>query len=240
VLSELEPVLSGHAETETETERRLGQGGSETTDGPNTTTPEETGTGPNTTTPNETGTGAETVPVERGTTVSWWLGVSYLPVILSADGPYLHGLGTHLALRFGPVLQLDLGADLVQPAAFETPDGHGELARWPLRAGLSAWWAFDTIEYGLGLGAVVEIWNVRRLDYEPADAGAMATRTNAGLTAVVRTRIKPLPWLAPLLDLGLDAYPTRVAVGVDSTELLHRPRIMLRLAIGVTAGGPKR
>ena len=172
--------------------------------------------------------------------VRMWVGASYLPILFSADGPYLNGLGLHGALCIGGAFQIDVAADVVQPAAFEWARGSGTLSRLPLRPGLTVRRSLGKFDVGIHAAAIVEVWRVLTTGYEPADPEAATRRVNGGVTFATRLRARPVPWLAPFVDLGIDLYPIRVGVGVGDLELLHRPRAMLRIAVGISAGGPIR
>ncbi len=224
VLSELEPLLAGRLDDPPQP----APGGERTAASADEEVPEIT--------PSE----AEVPVSPAGPEVALVVGAGYLPVVIDRGAPYRSGLGLALGVLLGRHLELGAGVDLIQPADVTATLGGGWLARTTVRGVATGWLPLGPAELGLALGAVVERAQVRRLDYDPLDAGALEPRVHGAFTAALRVRVRVLPWLAPFAEGGADLYGTRLSVVDAGSELIGRAPVQPRLAVGIAGVIPLR
>lgn len=216
VLSELEPALSDPPPTPTPASDP-GAASSTTTHAENDPVP-----------PSVVDTGSSPTA-----TFFLGLGVAYLPVLLSADAPYLHGLGLAVVAGIGPRFEMGLGFDFVQPLGLGPDYGDGRLVRRVLRAGLSANLGRGDVDLCLGGGAVIEFARVGGLDYLPLDGSAVEMHERGGIRGFARFRYRPLAWLSLVMEGGADVYLTPLYLMDGDVELARRTPVQPRIAVGV-------
>ena len=177
-------------------------------------------------------------PVEEepsGPQVWFVAGVGYAPALMSAPGgPFLQGLGIGAGAQIGRHFGFRAGVDLVQSRALGVPDSNAWLARMPIRLEATGVVPAGRFDLGLNLGGVVEITEVRDLDYEPADERAKVPQVAAGLSGALHARVRVLPWFAPFLLVGADFYFANLEWMLSPDVLLRRDPIVLRLTVGVS------
>lgn len=177
-------------------------------------------------------------PVEEkpsGPAIRFVAGVGYAPALMSAPGgPFLQGFSIGAGAQIGRHVGFRAGVDLVQSWSLGIPDSDAWLARMPIR--LEATFVVPVGRFDLGgnLGSVVEITEVRDLDYEPADERAKVPQVAAGLSGALHARVRILPWLAPFLLVGADLYFADLEWMLSPDVLLRRDPIVLRLTVGVS------
>ncbi len=181
---------------------------------------------------------ADVMATQTSSIPSLWIGVSYLPVVMSTDGPYVSGLGLHAALIINRTVQIDLSADIVQPASFELAEGTGSLNRLPIRAGATLRYPLGGVDIGLAAAVIAEVWRVQAVGDQPVDPNTTDRSVAGGAMVAAHVHFKPTPWLSPFVVVGVDLYSMRIGIGVGEQELLHRPKAMLRAAVGAKVGGP--
>ena len=166
-------------------------------------------------------------------TIFLGLGVAYLPVLLSADAPYLHGLGLSAVAGIGPRFEIGLGFDFVQPLVLGPEYGDGRLIRQVLRAGVSANLGSGAVDLCLGGRVVIEFTRVAGLDYTPVDGSAVEMHERGGLGGFARIRLRPLQWFSLVAEGGADVYLTPLQLVDGDRELARRTTVQPRIAIGV-------
>jgi len=159
--------------------------------------------------------------------------MAYAPTILAAEGPVLHGLALGLGLRFGRHLEFGLGFDAAQPARLDALGDDAALARWPVRLVVRGLLSAGSVEIGVGAGAVVEPWQVRGQDVQPAIAQIASVHVDAALALALRLRVVALPWLTPFADFGVDAFPGPNRYRLGGDVVLERAAVQPRLVVGV-------
>jgi hypothetical protein len=159
----------------------------------------------------------------------------YAPTILSGQGPYLHGATVGLGVGIGRHLEFGAEFALVETADLNVPTSDVALGRWPVRVHAAGIVGSDRLDLALKLGAVIEIWRIRDLDYETVAADLGELQTDAGFTVAARARLKPLPWLAPYAEIGVDLYPsTNRYLYLGNTQLRRsaaQPRVVVGLMV---------
>ena len=174
----------------------------------------------------------EPVPVEPRPPGEGSFAAGYAPTLLSAQGPLLHGLGLRVTWLFEGRVGVHAGLDLCQPADLDPVDGR--VVRWPLRIGASA-----ALDLGRGfdllasLGAVLDVWHVRGLDYTPDDRRATQPNVDGALAWSGAVRYRVLPWLAPYVGLGGVAYFQPLEFQRYGDPVLQRDAVNLGFELGV-------
>jgi hypothetical protein len=187
----------------------------------------------------ETGPGSgrappDVVPPPSRLGLALVLSAGYIPVRLSAAAPWVHGGSFGAGLAAGRHLEVDLGLDLTGGVPLGIPGNDGVLVRWPFRLGAMAVLPLGIVVLSGGVGAVIEVWQVRQLGYTPADDTATATRRDVGLTPLFRLRVFVLPYLAPYLEAGADLFFSSNRFVSHGSTVLERAAVVGRLAFGVS------
>jgi len=157
----------------------------------------------------------------------------YGPSVLTASGPYLHGLDLALGAIIGTHLQVTVGAAIVQAAELSTPAGTAAYNRTPLRLSVHVPFDAGPVELGPVATVQVESWRVSELTFEPADADALRTHRDVGVGGALRLRLDTSVSVAPFIEAGVDVFFAENTVEYGGELLLRRSKALPRLCVGV-------
>ena len=172
-------------------------------------------------------------PPPRGPGAHHVVGGGYTPTNQSAQGPYLHGATVGIGVGIGRHLEFGATFVIAQPADLNVPGSDVALARWPVRVYAAGIAGTDLIDLALVLGASIETWRIRDLDYETAETDIDTLQTDAAFTASFRPRLHATPWLAGYAEVGVDLYPTTTRYHYLGNTQLRRAAAQPRLSVGV-------
>lgn len=182
--------------------------------------------------PDETGSGSD--ETGRGPAVSLTLSLGYAPTPLSAGGPVIHALALGAGVWIGPYLGVQANVDLSARIPLDANGGQASAGRWPVRLALAGRLSLGRFEPGGRVGAVVEVLRARDMGMTPADPDALGAHLDIGLALALRAVYRVLPWLAPSVGVGVDLFALDRRFLLEGDVLLHRPRAVIRLVVGLT------
>lgn len=165
----------------------------------------------------------------------------YAPVLMAAPrGPFLQGVSLQAGAQRGRRLPFQpgfrAGLDWTESRALGAPGSEAYLARVAFRVEATGVFPVGIVDLGGHLGAVLELTEVRGLEYPVEDTRAEGPRFWPGASAAFLVRVRVTPWLAPYLLLGADVFfkATEWRLEDPALLLLRRDPVVPRGTVGLT------
>lgn len=160
------------------------------------------------------------------------LSVRWAPFVMSSDGPFLQGVAVGAGVELANRVTFHVSMGLVQPADLDL--GGAKLGRWPGRVAVALLIPREKLELELEIGALLDVWKVLSLGYDPDDEEATAAHLDVAIAPAGRIRYRVTPWLAPFVEFGADVYMQRRVFAMGESVLVARDPALLRVGVGVT------
>lgn len=159
--------------------------------------------------------------------------VGYAPVVLSTDGPYLHGAHLGAGIAIGRHLEITLATSLVESAPLDEAGPEALLRRWPVRLDVCATLPLSILDLGLSAGPVLEVWHIRGLEEPALDERASGTQAAPAFGLAFQLRVRATAWLSPFIDAGIDIHGTHHNFLYRGSPILVRAAVQPHLVVGI-------
>lgn len=156
----------------------------------------------------------------------------WAPFVMSSDGPFLQGVAVGAGVELARRVTFRASMGIVQPADLDL--GGAKLGRWPGRVSVALLIPRENLELELELGALLDVWKVLALGYDPADEEVAGAHLDVAIAPAGRVRYRVTPWLAPFVEVGADIYLQRRTFAMGESVLVARDPALLRVGVGVT------